>query len=182
MKNRPIILIAVILLAAMALPGCGGETTPATTTGTEAVAVAKDGDTVTVDYVGTLDDDSQFDSSYDRGEPLEFVLGAGNMISGFEDAVRGMKVGEKKTVTLPPDEAYGYYRDDLVFTMGWEQFPEDIELEIGQQVPLQADTGAVFYATVIDISDAGVTMDANSTLAGETLTFEIELVSIEPGE
>ncbi len=177
MKIKRILLIPIVILAAALMPGCGGgETTPAG----NGQAVAKDGDTVAVHYTGTLSDGSKFDSSYDRGQPLEFVLGAGNMIPGFENAVRGMKAGEVKTVTLAPEEAYGAYDENLILVLGRDQLPKGIDIVVGLQLPLQSDTGSMFIGTIIEVSDTTVTLDANHPMAGKELTFEIELVSIEP--
>jgi len=155
-------LIGIILLAAMLVSGCGG-------------VQAAVGDTVRVHYTGTLADGSVFDTSSDR-EPLEFTIGAGEVIEGFENAVLGMKVGETKTVTIPAAQAYPY-REDLVFTMERSQLPQDIE--VGQQLTLQSSGGA-FRATVIEITETAVTLDANPPVAGKDLTFEIELVEIVP--
>ncbi len=139
--------------------------------------VASDGDKVSVHYTGTLQDGTVFDSS--RGsDPLTFTVGAGQMITGFDNAVRGMKVGETKTVTLPPEQAYGPYRSDLIITMGRDKFPKDITLTVGQKVQLQNNLGQQFTATVIEIGDTTVKLDANHELAGKTLIFEIELVKI----
>jgi peptidylprolyl isomerase len=171
MKIKYAVLLGIIIIAACAVIGCGGGTAQA----------ARDGDTVYVHYTGTLDDGSVFDSSRERG-PLEFVLGAGNMISGFENAVRGMKVGDSKTVTLAPGEAYGEYREDLVMTFSREKMPEGMEVELGQQLTLQSNTGVFITATVIDISEENITVDANHRLAGKTLTFEIELMKIKSAQ
>jgi peptidylprolyl isomerase len=174
---KRIILASVIILTAILVLGCGGGETQPTGNGQ---AAAQDGDTVAVHYTGTLSDGSKFDSSYDRGEPLEFVLGDGNMISGFENAVRGMQVGEVKTVTLPPEEAYGTYDENLILVLGRDQMPQGIDIEVGLQLPMQTDTGARFIATIIEVSDTTVTLDANHPMAGKELTFEIELVAITP--
>jgi len=133
--------------------------------------VAQVGDTVSVHYRGTLDDGSEFDSSAGR-DPLQFTVGEGQVIPGFDSAVVGMAVGDKKEVRLEPDDAYGERTDERVINVPKEQAPEG--LEVGQQVMLgQAP------ATVVDINDEGVTVDANHPLAGQALTFEIELVGVE---
>ena len=161
-----------IIIASLLLAGCGGG-------GGVNDRIATDGDTVSVHYTGTLEDGTQFDSSRGK-DPLTFTIGAGQMITGFENAVRGMKVGEIKTVTLPPEEAYGPHRSDLVVVLSRDQFPEDMTLTVGQQVPMQNDLGQQFMATIIEIGPSTVTIDANHELAGKSLIFEIELVSITP--
>ncbi len=133
--------------------------------------VAKAGDTVAVNYTGTLDDGTVFDSSVGR-EPLTFTVGKGDVISGFDQAVVGMAVGDKKTVHLTPDQAYGEHRDDLVITVPKDKAPEG--LQEGDRV--QLGNGAP--ATVVTVTADSVTVDANSPLAGKALNFEIELVSI----
>jgi peptidylprolyl isomerase len=137
----------------------------------------KDGDTVKVHYKGTLEDGSVFDSSEGR-EPLQFVVGSGQMIAGFDKGVVGMMVGEKKTITLSPEEAYGYPNEQNVMEVDKSNFPPDMELEEGMQ--LMGPGGRP--VTVKAISDSAVTIDANHPLAGKTLTFEIELMEISSGE
>ncbi len=136
-----------------------------------AARVAADGDSVTVHYHGTLDDGEVFDSSRERS-PLPFVVGRGDVISGFDDAVRGLSVGESVTVRIPRAEAYGPVDPARVLEFPIEQVPEG--LEVGDQVSV---SGAP--ATVTAITEDTVTVDANHPLAGLALTFEIELVSIE---
>ena len=163
-----LLLSIFIITASLLFTGCGGG------------EAAKDGDTVTVHYTGTLEDGTQFDSSIGK-TPLTFTLGAGQMIKGFEDAIRGMKVGETKTVTLPPEEAYGEYDEDRIVVLDRAQFPIGMELSIGQRVPMQNSAGQQFTVTIIEIGTETVTVDANHELAGKILIFEIELVSITPG-
>ncbi|MCX6008591.1 MAG: peptidylprolyl isomerase [Chloroflexi bacterium] len=141
-------------------------------------AQAKNGDVVQVDYTGKLADGTVFDTSVGR-EPLEFTLGAGQMITGFEKAVLGMKVGEKKTVTIPADEAYGPRRDDLVGELPREKLPSGLTPEVGQQLQMTRPDGGTIIATITNVSDNTVTIDANPPLAGKDLTFEIELVKIQ---
>lgn len=170
--RESVLVMAVAMVVVLAgTAGCTG-TTPEVT-----VPVAQPGDTVAVHYVGTLDDGTEFDNSTGR-EPLEFVLGSGQMIPGFDQAVTGMAVGETKTVLIPADEAYGQHRDDLILALQRSEFPEDYELQIGQQVPLGTASGAVVPGTVIALNETIVTVDANHQLAGEDLTFRITLVSI----
>lgn len=130
------------------------------------------GDQVSVHYTGTLDDGSEFDSSR-GGDPLEFEIGTGTVISGFERAVAELSVGESATFRLEPEEAYGEPRHDLVFEVPKGNAPDG--LEIGDAVQLA--TGQP--ATVIDVTDAVVQVDANHPLAGQALTFEVELMSVE---
>ena len=162
-----------IITGSLLLAGCGGGGGG----GDERTATV--GDTVSVHYTGTLEDGTQFDSSRGK-DPLTFTIGAGQMIAGFDNAVRGMKVGEIKTVTLPPEEAYGEHRSDLVVVLSRDQFPQEMTLTIGQRVPMQSSSGQQFMATIIEIGTSTVTIDANHELAGKSLIFEIELVSIAP--
>jgi peptidylprolyl isomerase len=142
------------------------------------MAEAKAGDTVRVHYTGTLGDGSVFDSSEGR-EPLEFTVGAGQVIAGFDDAVTGMEPGEERQVTIPSDQAYGERRDDLVLVVDRAQFPPDLELQVGQQLQVsQGDTDS-FVVTVRDVSEDAVVLDANHPLAGEDLTFQLRLVDID---
>ena len=131
---------------------------------------AADGDQVAVHYTGTLDDGSQFDSSTGR-EPLEFVVGAGQVIVGFDQAVRGLAVGESRTVRMDAADAYGERRDDLVVQVPASQAPDG--LNVGDQVAANGQP-----ATVVAIDTESVTIDVNHRLAGEALTFAVELVNI----
>ncbi len=139
--------------------------------------VAQDGDIVKVHYTGTLDDGSQFDSSAGR-DPLEFTIGAGQMIPGFEDAVRGMKKGEVKTVTIPAAEAYGEKSDELIFSYPREKLPEGMDPKVGDQLVMQQSGGGMSQVTVIEVTEAAIVIDANHELAGKDLTFAIELVEL----
>ena len=139
---------------------------------------AETGNTVKVHYTGRLDDDTQFDSSAGR-DPLEFTLGTGQVIPGFEKAVLGMKVGEKKTVTIPAAEAYGPRYDELVAEIPRENLPSDMTPEVGQRLLLRQPDGETLMVTIINVSDTTVTVDGNHSLAGKDLTFEIELVKIQ---
>jgi peptidylprolyl isomerase len=138
---------------------------------------AKTGDKVKVHYTGKLADGTQFDSSADQ-EPLEFTLGAGEVIQGFEEAVVGMNPGDSKVATINADEAYGDYDEDLVLEVEREQFPPEITPEVGQRLQLHQPDGEVFGAVVTGFDDEMVVLDANHPLAGQDLTFEIELVAI----
>ena len=138
---------------------------------------AKLGDTVKVHYTGRLDDGTVFDSSSDR-DPLEFTLGEGNIIAGFEEAVVGMSIGDAKTTLIPVDQAYGPHREEMVVVVERTQMPPDMQPEIGQQLQIQQPTGEAIPVIVTEVSDHEITLDANHPLAGEELTFEIELVEI----
>jgi len=165
--KRSLAIIGILLVSILLMTGCAGE-------GGKTV---KDGDTVKVHYTGTLNDGTVFDTSRER-EPLEFTLGQGGIIAGFENAVLGMAIGDIKTVTFPPEEAYGEVREDLLLKIPREQFPEEMELQTGQQLQLQSNDGQIVIATVLEIADSEVTVDANHPLAGKDLTFEIEVMEI----
>lgn len=142
------------------------------------MSTADTGQTVKVHYKGTLDDGRQFDSSHQRGEPLEFTLGIDGMIAGFEKAVIGMAPGDTKTVRIEPDEAYGGRQEELIRDFARAEFPDSIELEEGLVLSADTPDGHRVKFTVLSISDETVTLDGNHPLAGEALTFEIELVEI----
>jgi peptidylprolyl isomerase len=135
--------------------------------------VAKDGDAVEIHYTGTLDDGTEFDSSKKRGAPLSFIIGSGQVIPGFDDATRGLKVGESTVATIPPDRAYGERDDQLIVTIPRSSAPEGMKLQAGMKVPLT--NGAM--ATILDANNEEIKMDANHELAGKTLTFDMKLVS-----
>ena len=143
----------------------------------EGLAMAKDGNTVKVHYTGKLDDGTIFDTSVER-EPLEFTIGAGQMIPGFEGAVRGMQVGQVKTVTIPAEEAYGPHNEDMVLVVERDKLPENMNPVVGQRLEKQQENGNMAVLVVIDFSDTTITLDANHHLAGKALTFEIELLEI----
>jgi peptidylprolyl isomerase len=137
---------------------------------------AKAGDTVRIHYTGTLKDGTVFDSSQGR-EPLEFTLGAGQVIPGFDAAVSGMEVGARRTVTIPADEAYGPRRDDMLLAIPREQVPPHVNPAVGEQ--LQVGQGQEqFLVTVAEVNEREVVLDGNHPLAGEDLTFALELVGI----
>ena len=137
------------------------------------------GKTVKVHYRGTLNDGSQFDSSYDRGEPLEFVCGAGMMILGFDQAVANMEVGEIIDVHLMPEEAYGYANPAAIMVIPMKDLPGCEALEVGQRVMVADEMGRRFPVTVTAKDDVNITLDANHQMAGKELNFRIELVSAE---
>ena len=135
------------------------------------------GDTVHVHYTGTLANGREFDSSR-GGEPIAFTLGAGQVVPGFESAIMGMQRGESKTVTIPADEAYGAARPELMLRVPRTQVPPQIELEVGQQLQLGRGDDAL-VVVVRELGDDEVVLDGNHPLAGEDLTFDLELVRIE---
>ncbi|BBD77395.1 FKBP-type peptidyl-prolyl cis-trans isomerase [Hydrogenophilus thermoluteolus] len=139
---------------------------------------AQAGDTVQVHYKGTLADGSVFDSSEGR-DPLQFTLGAGQVIPGFEKAVEGMQVGERKTITIPADEAYGQRSERAMLQVPREQLPPEIEPEVGLQLVMQRADGQQIPVVVAEVTETHVTIDANHPLAGHDLTFEIELVAAD---
>lgn len=138
---------------------------------------AKSGDTVRIHYTGTLGDGTEFDSSAGR-DPLEFALGSGQVIAGFDNAVDGMAVGEKKSVTIPPAEAYGEHHEQLVQEVPKTALPDEISPQVGMQLQSQSPDGNVMNLVVTDVSEESITVDANHPLAGQALTFAIELVEI----
>ena len=141
--------------------------------------MSNDGKKVKAHYRGTLDDGTQFDSSYDRGEPIEFTCGAGQMIKGFDNAVLDMEVGEKKTVHIPAAEAYGEHNPEMVISFPADQVPNIEQIEKGQKLYLSTPSGIPVPAVVVDVNAEGVTLDANHELAGKDLNFAIELVEVE---
>lgn len=142
---------------------------------------AKQGDTVKIHYTGKLEDGKVFDTSVDK-DPLQFTIGKNQVIEGFEKGVMGMSLNESKTITIPPDKAYGPHRKEMVFNIPREQFPPDIEPKIGQQLQLSQandqENGRTMIAIVTQLSESNVKIDANHPLAGETLIFDIQLIEI----
>ena len=141
--------------------------------------MSNEGKKVKVHYRGTLDDGTQFDSSYDRDEPIEFVAGSGMMIKGFDDAVIDMEPGDKKTIHLEPAEAYGDVRPELIIDFPIDQVPNVDQLSEGTKIFLQGPAGQPIPATVTKITDEAVTVGANHDLAGKPLNFDLELVEVE---
>jgi peptidylprolyl isomerase len=137
-------------------------------------AIVQKGDTISVHYTGRLADGEIFDSSEGR-EPLKFTVGAGQMIPGFDAAVMGMAQGEKKTVTIAPEQAYGERSDDFLFDFPRANVPADMEVEEGMQVYLQDSSGNPVPATVVAMGETTLKMDCNHPLAGKTLEFEISI-------
>lgn len=138
---------------------------------------AKQGDTVKVHYKGSLEDGTIFDTSQDR-DPLEFTIGEGEVIQGFEKAVVGMEPGQSKVVTLDSEEAYGPRRSELLVEVDRDRFPSEMEVEVGSQVQVRQQDGSPRVATIARVGDESVTLDVNHPLAGKDLTFDIELVEI----
>lgn len=138
---------------------------------------AKAGDVVRVHYTGKLTNGDQFDSSNGR-EPLEFTVGAGQMIKGFDAAMPGMQVGEKKTINIAADDAYGQKDEQAIIEFPKENIPPDMKLEVGMQLQLTNENGQPFPVTVSEIKDDVVVLDANHHLAGKELVFDIELMEI----
>lgn len=138
---------------------------------------AKKGDAVAVHYTGRLEDGSVFDSSIGKS-PLSFTVGDGNMIKGFDAALYGMVIGDKKTVTILAAEAYGERRQDMMIEVPLSQVPPDIQPEIGLQLTLQGPDGRPMPVILVDMDEEKITLDANHELAGQDLIFDIELVSI----
>ena len=180
--------IVIAVVATLVIAACGDEgsvpaeptsesatdttSTPTTEEPTvENDSIADEGDLVQVHYRGTLDDGTEFDSS-EGGEPLTFTVGSGQLIPGFDDAVRGLAVGDTVTVSIPPEDAYGVHSDEAIVELPVDAAPDG--LEEGDQV--RFGTGRV--GTVLEVGEETVVIDANHPLAGETLTFEIELVAV----
>jgi len=177
MRTALILPIGLALCGVYFLACSPSEPLPASDTVDEPNSVrviepAKDGDTVAVHYTGTLDSGEVFDSSLQR-EPLSFVLGSGQMIPGFDAAVNGLTVGEIVTVRLEPGEAYGEPRDDFIIEFPIDQLPQG--LTEGGTVMFQNGAQGI----IMNVTDVQFTVDANHSLAGEHLTFEIELVEIQ---
>jgi peptidylprolyl isomerase len=141
------------------------------------MAQVKQGDTVRVHYTGKLNDGTVFDSSA-GGEPLEFTVGSGQIIPGFESAVTGLTPGDKTTALVPSDQAYGPHREEGIIDVPRDRIPAEITPEVGQQLQMQSQDGRPVPVRVIEVEDASIKVDANHPLAGKDLTFEIELVEI----
>ncbi len=141
------------------------------------MSIAKDGDTVKVHYTGTLENGEVFDTSQER-EPLEFTLGQGQLIPGFEKAVIGLNVGDSTKVDIPSGEAYGELREDLVLNVPKDQLPADVEPQVGMQLQVNQPNGQPVPVRITNITDEELTLDANHPLAGKDLSFKIELVEV----
>ena len=138
----------------------------------------KDGDQISLHYTGSLEDGTVFDSS-EGGDPLSFTVGSGQVIPGFDEGVRGMKVGEAREITITPDQAYGDYHEELVKVVPRAAFPPDVTPAVGLGFELELPSGQSMPVRIIDIEGENVTLDANHLLAGETLHFKVTLVGIQ---
>ena len=141
------------------------------------MAVIK-GDKVAVHYTGKFEDGNVFDTSVERGVPFKFEVGAGMVIPGFDAAVIGMEVGDKKTVTIDPENGYGPIDERNVLEVPKKDFPEDMKIELGMMIELHSDQGHVVPAAVVEIGDEKVKLNANHPMAGKTLVFELELLEV----
>jgi peptidylprolyl isomerase len=141
------------------------------------MAKAKLGDTVKVHYTGKFEDGSIFDSSI-NGNPLEFTLGLGHVIPGFDNAVIGMEPDEKKSFKVEPEEGYGNYSNDLAFEIDKSRIPDDLKPEIGMDIVITNETGEKTNFTIIDVKEDSIIIDANHPLAGQILNFDIQLMDI----
>ena len=139
---------------------------------------AKQGDTVQVHYKGSLEDGTVFDSS-EGAEPLQFTIGSGDVIPGFEEAIVGMSAGDQKRQTIPADQAYGARREELVFQVEREQLPPNSDVSVGDYLRIGFPDGRTAAVQVAEMDDASVTLDANHPLAGKTLVFDLTLVGIQ---
>ncbi len=138
---------------------------------------AEEGKTIKLHYTGKLDDGTVFDSSLER-EPLEVKLGTNSVIPGFEKGLLGMTVGEKKTIEVPFDQAYGERTEELIVDVAKTHFPEDSEPQVGQKLAMTLTDGNVAHVTVVEVGEEAVKLDANHPLAGKNLTFEVELLEV----
>lgn len=141
--------------------------------------MSNEGKKVKVHYVGTLDDGTKFDSSRDRNEPLEFTCMAGQMIAGFDAAVRDMEIGQVVDVHIPATDAYGERREELMQTLPVSALPGAEKLSVGDRVMLSSPTGQPFPATVAAVENGNITFDMNHEMAGKDLNFNIELLEVE---
>jgi peptidylprolyl isomerase len=142
------------------------------------MAQVKEGDTITLHYTGSLDDGTIFDSSEGR-RPLSFKVGAGQVIPGFDEGVRGMQVGESRQINIPADQAYGQYYEELVKVVPRQAFPPDVTPAIGLGFEFDLPSGESMPVRIIDVEGDDITLDANHLLAGEALNFDVHLVSID---
>ena len=142
------------------------------------MAQAKQGDTVRVHYHGTLEDGTVFSSTYEEKELFEFTIGKQSVLPSFEKAVIGMNEGDKKTILVPPGDAYGQHKKEFVFVMDRAQAPAELTLELGKKLQIRSNQGKPAIATITAITEDHVVLDANDPLAGQILNFQIELIEI----
>ena len=142
------------------------------------MAQAKSGDRVIVHYSGSLEDGTIFSSTYEEDEPFEFTIGEESVLPSFQNAVIGMKEGETKTISVPPEDGYGEHKREFVLQMERAQAPPDLELELGKRLQIRLSDGTTRLVTILAITDDSVILDANDPLAGKTLAFEIKLLQI----
>ena len=136
------------------------------------------GKTVSLHYVGTLDNGDQFDSSYDREQPMTVLIGSGNIIAGFESAVMGMKAGEKRSIAIESKDAYGDHNPTAIQSVPLGSFPEDFIAEEGKIVQGKGENEQIFTATIVETAEDKIVLDFNHPLAGKNLNFDIEIVSV----
>ncbi|MCA1914925.1 peptidylprolyl isomerase [Methanospirillum hungatei] len=177
---------AILLIAAALICGCTTiqpeqvqTITPAETQAVACTGGAQTGDLIEVDYIGTFDNGTEFDSSYKSGQPFSLILGSGGAIPGFDKALHCMEVNETKKFTLSPEEAYGEYDPAKIVSMPIEFIPAGENATVGDRVTL-FDGGQLFQATIADMNATNVTFDLNSPLAGKALTFEVTVRNITP--
>ncbi|MGM5484972.1 MAG: FKBP-type peptidyl-prolyl cis-trans isomerase [Nanobdellota archaeon] len=138
----------------------------------------KDGDKIKVEYTGTLEDGSVFDSSEKQGKPLEFEVGKGEIIPGFEEAVKGMEKDQEKEIKLTPDKAYGERKDQMIQKVPKDKMPQDQEVKEGMALMVGLPNGAQLPAKVVEVGEQEVTIDVNHPLAGKTLNFKLKVVGV----
>ena len=141
------------------------------------MAAAKLGDTVKIHFTGKLQDETVIETSKDR-DPLEFEIGKGNVIPGLEQGVIGMAAGDKKTISVSPEDGFGQPHEDLVVDLKKSEFPKDVEFVVGAYLNIETSDGKKFQAKVVEIKKDAVTLDANHPLAGITLNYDVELLEI----
>jgi peptidylprolyl isomerase len=144
------------------------------------MAQVKSGDKIKVHYHGKLTSGETFDTSEGRS-PLEFEVGSGMVIKGFDEGVTGMEVGEKKTINIPVEDAYGPKNPDMIIEMPLDRFPKDMEIEVGIPLMMSDNQGQQFQVTIVEIKEKSALLDANHPLAGQDLIFDLELVEIVGG-
>ena len=168
LKKSNWIILLTLVLSLFLISACAGK---------EGSIVAQKGDKVKVDYTGTLSDGTVFDSSKGRA-PLEFTVGAGQMIAGFDKAVVGMKVGETKKVTIPATEAYGPSDPDMIVSVPKSKLPAGMNPQVGDQLGMTTSDGQQIPVRVVEVNVDSIKVDANHEMAGKDLTFEITMVAI----